>query len=100
MPFIDSLYLQMTWSYLWALATPLVLWASARLPIERNNWIRSSLLHVPISILLSVFLRLSAIFLWLAGATGQASHFRSQMSRFVVLNFSEALAFHMLIALT
>src|ERR1051325_6860882 len=53
MPFTDSLYLQMTWAYLWALATPLVLWASERLPIERNNWLRSSLLHVPISILLS-----------------------------------------------
>src|SRR6185295_12279320 len=52
MPFTDSLYLQMTWSYLWALATPPVLWAAGRLPIERNNWLRSGLLHVPISIVL------------------------------------------------
>ena len=49
-PLFDSLYVQMTWSYLWALATPLVLWAATRLPIERNNWMRSALLHVPLSI--------------------------------------------------
>ncbi|MGH9971717.1 MAG: hypothetical protein ACREBG_28520 [Pyrinomonadaceae bacterium] len=48
MPLTESLYLQMTWSYVWALGTPLVLWASARLPIERSNWIKSALLHVPI----------------------------------------------------
>src|ERR1041385_6143569 len=51
MPFTDSLYLQMTWSYLWALATPLVLWVATRLPIDRTNWIRPSLLHAPISVL-------------------------------------------------
>src|SRR4026207_2249026 len=50
--FLDSAYLQMTWSYLWALATPLVLFAASRIPIERNNWVRSSLLHIPISIIL------------------------------------------------
>ena len=54
MPFIESLYMQMVWAYLFALATPLVLWASSRLPIEKNNWIRSALLHVPISIVLGV----------------------------------------------
>src|SRR5258705_10919897 len=66
MPFVDSLYLHMTWSYLWALATPLVLWTDARLPIERNNCLRSSLLHMPISILLIVFLTaLGYISVWL-----------------------------------
>ena len=102
MPFIDSLYLQMTWSYLWALATPLVLWASARLPIERNNWIRSSLLHVPISILLSVFLTaLGHIFLWLYWGYRAGKPFSfANMSRFVVANFSEGIGIYLLIALT
>jgi len=102
MLFTDSLYLQMTWSYLWALATPLVLWASARLPIERNNWIRSSLLHVPISILLSVFLTaLGHISLWLYWGyrVGKPYSF-ANMSRFVVANFSEGIGIYMLIALT
>ena len=102
MLFTDSLYLQMTWSYLWALATPLVLWAAARLPIERNNWIRSSLLHVPISILLSVFLTaLGHIVLWLYWGYRAGKPFSfANMSRFVVANFSEGIGIYMLIALT
>jgi len=64
--FVDSLYLQMTWSYLWALATPLVLYAASRLPIERNNWVRSSLLHIPIGIVLSgIITALGYIVVWL-----------------------------------
>jgi signal transduction histidine kinase len=100
--FTDSLYLQMTWSYLWALATPLVLWASERLPIERNNWVRSSLLHLPISILLSVFLTaLGHILLWLYWGyrAGKPFSFAS-MGRFVVANFSEGMGIYMLIALS
>jgi two-component system, LytTR family, sensor kinase len=102
MAFTDSLYLQMTWSYLWALATPLVLWAADRLPIERNNWIRSSLLHAPISILLSVFLTaLGHILLWLywGYAAGKPFSFE-RMGRFVVANFSEGIGIYLLIALT
>ena len=40
--FTESLYMQMVWAYLFAVATPLVLWAADRLPIERSNWIRSA----------------------------------------------------------
>lgn len=102
MLFSDSLYLQMTWSYLWALATPLVLWASARLPIERNNWIRSALLHVPISIVLSVFLTaLGHIANWLYWGYPAGKRFSFEyMSRFVVANFSEGIGIYLLIALT
>src|SRR4030095_5714457 len=65
-PLIDSLYVQMTWSYLWALATPLVLCAATRLPIEQNNWILRSVLHVPLSIVLSVCLTaVGHVLLWL-----------------------------------
>ncbi len=102
MLFVDSLYLQMTWSYLWALATPLVLWAAARLPIERNNWLRSSLLHVPISILLSVFLTaLGHIVLWLYWSYPVGKPFSfDYVIRFVVANFSEGIGIYLLIALT
>ena len=102
MPFTDSLYLQMTWSYLWALATPLVLWASARLPIERNNWIRSALLHVPISIVLSVVLTaLGRVLIWLnfGYRMGKPLTFES-VTIFVVSNFSEGIGIYLLIALT
>jgi signal transduction histidine kinase len=102
MAFTDSLYLQMTWSYLWALATPLVLWAAARLPIERNNWLRSALLHVPIGIVLSVILTaLGHVLNWLYWGWMMGKPFSfERMSRFVVANFSEGIGIYLLIALT
>jgi len=39
---------------LWALATPLVLWLARRIRIERNNWRRSALLHIVLSLAISV----------------------------------------------
>jgi sensor histidine kinase YesM len=101
-PLLDSLYLQMTWSYLWALTTPLVLWAASRLPIERNNWMRSALLHAPLSIVLSVFVTaVGHVFMWLywGWSLGRPFSFE-RMGRFVVANFSEGVGIYLLIALT
>jgi two-component system LytT family sensor kinase len=100
--FLDSAYLQMTWSYLWALATPLVLFAASRMPIERNNWIRSSLLHVPISIILSgIVTALGYVVVWLYWDWPKGMPFSlERMSRFVVGNFSEGIGIYLLIALT
>ena len=39
--------------YLWALATPLVLWLSKRFPIERHNWLRRAGSHLLFSIILA-----------------------------------------------
>jgi sensor histidine kinase YesM len=99
--FSDSLYLQMTWSYLWALATPLVLWAASRLPIERNNWVRSSLLHIPISIILSgIITALGYVVVWLYWDWSAGMPFSfERMGRFVVGNFSEGIGIYLLIAL-
>ncbi|HTQ86289.1 MAG TPA: histidine kinase [Candidatus Solibacter sp.] len=36
--------------YLWALWTPVILWLGGRLPIERRNWIRRTLLHLMIGV--------------------------------------------------
>src|SRR5687768_10414412 len=100
--FTDSLYLQMTWSYLWALATPLVLYAASRLPIERNNWLRSSLLHIPLSILLSgIVTALGYVVVWLYWDWPKSMPFSfERMGRFVVGNFSEGIGIYLLIALT
>lgn len=38
--------------YLWALATPLVLWLSRRFCIERSNWLRRASLHLLFSLVL------------------------------------------------
>jgi signal transduction histidine kinase len=99
--FSDSLYLQMTWSYLWALATPLVLWAASRLPIERNNWVRSSLLHIPISIVLSgIITALGYVVVWLYWDWSAGKPFSfERMGRFVVGNFSEGIGIYLLIGL-
>lgn len=102
MPFVEALYMQMTWAYLFALATPLVLWAASKLPIERSNWIRSALLHIPISVVLGIALTaLGRVFIWLRFGypAGRPLTFES-VSRFVIGNFSEAIGIYMLIALT
>ncbi|HYJ85180.1 MAG TPA: histidine kinase [Pyrinomonadaceae bacterium] len=99
---VDSLYLQMVWAYLWALATPLVLWAANKLPLERNNWIRNSLIHLPISILLSGIVTAVGhvmVWLYLSLPLGRPFSFE-RMGRFVLANFSEGIGIYMLIALT
>ncbi len=87
---------------MFALATPLVLWASARLPIEKSNWIRSVLLHLPISIVLSIAsTALGRVLIWLKFGypAGRSLTFES-VTRFVIGNFSEAIGIYLLIALT
>ncbi len=101
-PFVESLYMQMIWAYVFALATPLVLWAVTRLPLERENWVRSALLHIPTSIVLSVLLTaLGRVLIWLRWGwpQGRPLTFES-ITRFVVLNFTEAIGIYLLIALT
>jgi two-component system LytT family sensor kinase len=100
--FVDALNVQMSWSYLWALATPLVLWATGRLSIERNNWIRNSLLHIPISLVLSIIVTaLGRVVIWLNWGyrMGMPLSFES-VTRFVILNFTEGIGIYLLIALT
>jgi two-component system LytT family sensor kinase len=99
--FTDALFVQMAWSYLWALATPLVLWLANRIPIERHDWIRGSLIHIPLSILLSVAVTaVGHVILWLRWdwAVGKPFSFE-RLSRFVIGNFSEGIGIYLLIAL-
>ncbi len=99
--FTESLYVQMTWSYLWALVTPLVLWATSRLPIERHNWVRNSLLHLPIGIILSIVVTaIGHVAIWLNWSWRMGKPFSiERMGRFIVGNFSEGIGMYMLIAL-
>jgi two-component system LytT family sensor kinase len=102
MSLYDSAYLQLTWSYMWALVTPLVLWAALKIPIEKSNWPRALLLHVPISLGLSmVITAIGHVFVWFhwGRAMGRPFSFE-RMGRFVVANFSEGIGIYMLIALT
>ena len=50
--YAQSFLWQASACYLWALATPLVLWLSRRYCIERSNWVRRVALHFLFSIVL------------------------------------------------
>src|SRR4051812_26368837 len=51
-PWTRSLYVQMSWGYLWALATPVILWLVRRFPIDKQKWLRNSVIHLFTSTLL------------------------------------------------
>ena len=52
-PYAKAFFVQATACYLWALATPLVLWLARNHRIDRNNWKKKVLMHVGLSVLLS-----------------------------------------------
>ncbi len=52
-PYAKGFVVQAAACYLWALATPLVLWISRRYRIGRQNWRKRVLFHVGVSIALS-----------------------------------------------
>ena len=57
MSYLAGLLSQASACYLWAIATPLVLWLARRYRIERHNWMRRLLLHLLLSLgLVSVIL--------------------------------------------
>jgi len=47
-PWWQPFVLQMPQAYIWALATPGILWLGRRFPFERNNWLRNGLIHAVI----------------------------------------------------
>ncbi|HKU77910.1 MAG TPA: histidine kinase [Pyrinomonadaceae bacterium] len=75
--FSDFLF-QASTCYLWALATPLVLWLSRRYCLERHNWRRRAAFHFGMSILVSCALLVTHIVLYMIvmGRAGSISPFR------------------------
>lgn len=69
--------------YLWALATPIVLWLSRRYCLERHNWGRRAALHFGTSILLTSTLLVTHFTLYWV-AIGRAS----SISAFRLFNFT------------
>ena len=64
--------------YLWALATPLVLWLAHRYRIDRGNWRRRLGQHLFFSLVLVVILLAAhfVIYMWLIGRTTHITPFR------------------------
>lgn len=52
-PYFKAFLVQASACYLWALATPVVLWLARRYRIDRQNWHNKVLLHIVLSVLLS-----------------------------------------------
>ena len=84
---------------LWALATPLVFWLARRIRIERNNWRRSVLLHVIISVALSVPMITIDYLIYMIqiGSGGNLTMLRT--FKFVFYNLDRSLLIYWLIVL-
>jgi signal transduction histidine kinase len=95
-----ALFIQMSWSYHWALATPLILWLVRRLPLDRRHWLRNSAAHLLLSSLCAFAVGfLEHFILYLTYARPEGSPYRFQNSlQFVLGNWSEGVTMYMLIA--
>ena len=96
-----ALYVQMSWGYLWALATPLVLWLVRRFPIEKHHWRRSVLVHLLASTLLSFASGIAGhllLALKYGASLGRPYQFQNSL-RFAVNNYTEGMGIYLLIAL-
>jgi two-component system LytT family sensor kinase len=93
-------FAQFSYCYLWALATPLVIWLARRFPIERQRWHRSLLVHILsglfIVIILSAAYHLS-IYFWYAQNTKPYSLWYTVRS--VIFNSSQGFGIYSLILL-
>jgi two-component system LytT family sensor kinase len=85
---------EMSWCYLWALATPFVLWLAARFPVERHNWVQRILLHALASVILVIVIAGThsiLVYLYILKGMGRAFSF-VYMFRAIIYLFSEGLA--------
>src|ERR1044071_1420834 len=85
--------------YLWALATPLVLWLSRRFCIQRHNWLRRGAIHFFISIALVTTLLILHFFAFMIflGRAGQITPLR--VFGFIYFNLDRWLLIYWLILL-
>jgi two-component system LytT family sensor kinase len=96
-----AIYLQMTWAYLWALVTPVILWIAGRFPLERQHWGKNLGVHLLASLLLSTFVTWSGhLLLYLNYGYRAGLPYRMDRAlRFVIQNFSEGIGIYLLIAI-
>jgi sensor histidine kinase YesM len=95
-----ALYVQMNWGYLWALATPLVLWLVRRFPIDKQNWLRNLLVHLLGSTLLIFITGIIGhiiVYVNYGRAAGRPYQFQNSL-RFAVSNYTEGMGIYLLIA--
>jgi signal transduction histidine kinase len=98
-PWGRALYVQMCWSYLWALLTPLVLWLVRRFPIEKSRWRRNLLAHLLASTVFSLAAGLVGyllLFFKYGAVMGRPYSFPNSL-RFAIGNYTEGMGTYFLI---
>jgi two-component system LytT family sensor kinase len=99
LPWFKALTIQLTGAYLWALATPLVLWLARRFPFERQHWLRNLAIHVGVSVplIIIIYTTYTAVFYmeYIRGM-GYPLTFWSTLQN-VIWNFSEGISIYLLI---
>jgi two-component system, LytTR family, sensor kinase len=98
-PWTRALYVQMSWGYLWALATPLVLYLVRRFPFDKPKWPRSLVAHLLASTLL-IFIAgiLGHILVYMGvGRTLGRTYLFENSLRFAVSNYTEGMGVYLLI---
>jgi two-component system LytT family sensor kinase len=94
-----ALYVQMSWGYLWALGTPIILWLARRFPMDKQRWLRNSLMHLLASTLLvfvSGIIGHLIIYFHIGRPAGYSYMFQNSL-RFAVGNYSEGLGIYLLV---
>jgi two-component system, LytTR family, sensor kinase len=92
-------FMQASACYLWAFATPLVLWLARRFRIDRNNWRSRVILHTMVSLALSAFL-ISLHFVIYMAFVGRASELTALRTfQYVFYNLDRWLLTYWLIVL-
>lgn len=98
-PWARALYVQMSWGYLWGLATPIVLWLVRRFPIDKQSWRRNSLVHLLTSTLLIFITGISGHIIYhlnYGRVVGKPYTFQNSL-RFAVSNYSEGMGVYLLL---
>jgi two-component system, LytTR family, sensor kinase len=93
------LLVQLSGAYLWALATPLVLWLARRFPFERQHWLRNLLAHLGVSLPLIalIYTVYSNIFRMVyTGQLGYPLGFHATLQN-IIFNFSEGVSIYLLL---
>ncbi len=97
--FSTALFMEVTFCYLWALVTPLVIWLARRFRIERQHWLRNGLIHLLLStaliaVITSIFYTFYTIHL-----KGLRSFSTIYMFRMILWNLDRDMAIYWLIIL-
>jgi two-component system LytT family sensor kinase len=99
-PLHRVLYTQMTWAYMWALATPFILRLVRRFPFERKRRLRNAAAHVLFSslcVLVVGVLEHAVLYLTYRRPGGYPYVFKNALS-FTISNYTEGLSIYLIVA--